>query len=153
MTELQDLQNQHINNLYMENTDELIQKIIGASYKVYNTLGTGFLEKVYEKALCIKLKKEGLKVERQYPVSVYYEKEKVGDYYADLYVKNRIIIELKSVECLSIAHEKQLVNYLSATNIDDGLLINFSIEKVQIKRKFRVYKKQRNNNNILNDLL
>lgn len=124
--------------------NDLIQKVIGASYKVYNTLGAGFLEKIYEKALQIELEKEGLSVKRQFPIPVYYEDEKIGDYYADLFVEERLLVELKSVESICLPHEKQLVNYLAATNIDHGLLINFGMEKVQIKRKFRVYTKSIN---------
>ena len=124
----------------MNDIDILIQKVIGASYAVHNQLGAGFLEKVYEKALAIELKKLGIDFETQFPIDVYYEEVKIGDYYADLYVDNRLIVELKAVETLSVAHEKQLINYLSATKKDDGLLINFGSGSVQVKRKFRTYK-------------
>ena len=120
--------------------DELTEKIIGAAYKVFNALGAGFLEKVYEKAMVIELRKSGLNVERQKPIKVYYEGELIGDYYADLYVNNQVIVELKAVEELCKAHEQQLVNYLVATKIDTGLLINFG-SSVKVKRKFREYKK------------
>lgn len=133
------------------NIDELIQIVIRASYKVYNTLGAGFLEKIYEKALYIELKKAGLSVERQFPLIVYYEDEKIGDYHADLFVEDCLMVELKSVETLNISHEKQLINYLSATKVDDGLLINFGIERIQIKRKFRVYKKSTKSQNEQNE--
>ncbi len=125
----------------MNQIDELIKIIINASYTVHNKLGAGFLEKIYEKALSIELRKHGIAVECQHPISVYYDEEKIGDYFADLFIDNRLIIELKSVDNLSPAHEKQLVNYLTATKIDDGLLINFGSGSVQIKRKFRVYRK------------
>jgi GxxExxY protein len=128
----------------MESIDDLIKTVIEAAYKVHNTLGAGFLEKIYERALCIELKKRGINVESQYPIAVFYEEEKIGEYCSDLFVDNRLILELKSVENLSIAHEKQLVNYLSATHIDDGLLINFG-SSVQIKRKYRIYKKKAEN--------
>lgn len=120
--------------------DELIKKVVGAAYKVHNTLGAGFLEKIYEKALLIELGKLGIKSERQIQVPVYYDNTKVGDYCADLLVDNCLIVELKAVENITVAHEKQLINYLAATQIDDGLLLNFG-SSVQVKRKFRIYKK------------
>jgi GxxExxY protein len=120
--------------------DELIKKVIGAAYKVYNTLGAGFLEKIYEKALLIELDKIGIKAERQFSIPVYYDNTKIGDYCADLFVDDCLIVELKAVENITVAHEKQLINYLAATQIDDGLLINFG-SSVQVKRKFRIYKK------------
>ena len=125
----------------MKNIDELIKNVISAAYKVHNTLGAGFLEKIYEKSMLIELRKRGISTESQYPISVYYEDELVGDYFADLFVENCLIIELKAVENITVSHEKQLVNYLTATDIDDGLLINFG-SSVNIKRKFRKYNKQ-----------
>jgi GxxExxY protein len=122
--------------------DEIIRKVIGAAYKVHNTLGAGFLEKIYERCMLIELHKLGIKAEGQFPISVYYDGTKVGDYYADLFVDNCLIVELKAVENLAVAHEKQLVNYLAATKIDDGLLINFG-SSVLFKRKYRIYKKHR----------
>jgi len=118
--------------------NDLIKLVIKSAYKVHNTLGAGFLEKVYEKALFIELKKCDLAVETQYPVPVFYENTQVGDYYADLFVENCLIIELKALENMTVAHERQLVNYLAATGIDDGLLINFG-SSVVVKRKYRVY--------------
>ena len=120
------------------NIDELIRKVIGAAYKVHNTLGTGFLESVYEKALMIELKKDGLEVKRQSKMSVIYEGEVIGDFYADILVESRLILELKTVEKFSKSHDRQLINYLVATGIDDGLLINFG-ESVQVRRKYRRY--------------
>lgn len=119
--------------------DELTQKIIGCAYNVHNTLGAGFLEKVYEDAMLIELTKCGLIVEQQYPISVYYDTKVVGEFYADIIVENRVIVELKAVENLHSLHEVQLVNYLNGTKIDDGLLINFG-DSVKIKRKFKTYK-------------
>jgi GxxExxY protein len=119
----------------------LTEKIIGCAFKVHNTLGAGFLEKVYENALRIELLKLGLKVKQQEPIKVYYEDEVVGDFYADLWIEDRVIIELKAVRALSKGHEVQLVNYLTATGVDTGLLLNFG-PSVQVKRKFREYKKQ-----------
>lgn len=120
--------------------EELTKKIISCAFKVHNTLGAGFLEKVYENALKIELKKEGFNVEQQYPIPVFYEKEQVGDYYADLLIDGIIIIELKAVENLAPIHETQLVNYLAGTGLDIGLLINFG-SSVEVKRKYRIYKK------------
>ena len=120
--------------------DDLIKLIIKATYKVHNTLGAGFLEKVYEKALSIELNKHNLTVETQYSIPVYYENTQVGDYYADLFVENCLIVEIKAVENLTVAYEKQLVNYLVATGIDNGLLLNFG-SSVAVKRKYRLYKK------------
>jgi len=119
--------------------DALTEKIIGCAFKVHNTLGTGFLEKVYENALRIELVKEGLNVQQQMPINVYYEGQMVGDYYADLCVENQVIVELKVAQTLSKANEVQLVNYLTATKMDIGLLLNFG-ESVQVKRKYREYK-------------
>jgi len=114
--------------------EQVTEKIIGAAYAVHNKLGYGFLEKVYRNALKIELDKIGLKAELEKPVSVYYDGQLVGDYVADMIVEDNIIIELKAVKELNEAHEVQLVNYLKATGITVGLLINFG-PSVKIKRK------------------
>ena len=119
--------------------DALTQKIIGCAYKVHNTLGPGFLEKVYENALRIELVKLGLRVRQQEPISVAYEGHVVGEYYADLWVDERVVIELKAAQTLVKQHEVQLVNYLAATGVESGLLLNFG-PSVEVKRKFREYK-------------
>jgi len=119
--------------------DELTQKIIGCAHKVHNTLGPGFLEKVYENALRIELEKTGLLVRQQEPICVKYAGQVIGEYYADLWVDTRVVVELKATQTLSREHEVQLVNYLTATGVDIGLLINFG-PSVQVKRKFREYK-------------
>jgi GxxExxY protein len=119
---------------------ELTRFIIGSAYRVHQRLGSGFLEKVYENALAIELRKGGLKVQQQIPVTVRYDGVAVGEYFADLLVEDRVVCELKAIENLARSHEMQLVNYLVATEIETGLLINFS-EQVTIKRKFRTYKK------------
>jgi len=113
---------------------EITDKIIKAFYDVYNELGYGFLEKVYENALYLELIEMGLTVQKQFPVKVYYKGKKVGDYIADLIVENKIIVELKAAESLCEEHEFQLINYLKATDIEIGLLLNFG-KKPQIKRK------------------
>lgn len=108
--------------------------ILKCYYKVYNTLGFGFLEKVYENALYHELINNGLACSKQVPITVYYEGISVGDYYADIVVGNDIIIELKAAETLVEEHEHQLINYLKATNKEVGLLLNFGKEP-QFKRK------------------
>ncbi len=108
--------------------------IIQSFYKVYNTLGYGFLEKVYENAMRIELKKLGMSVEQQKNIKVYYDSEQVGDYFADLLVNDLVIVELKAAENLCEEHETQLLNYLKATDIEVGLLLNFG-KKAEIKRK------------------
>lgn len=118
--------------------DDLTQMIIGCAYKVHNALGPRFLEKVYENALRIELEKLGLRVKQQEPINVTYEGHVVGEYYADLWVDECVVIELKALQTLAKAHEVQLVNYLSATGIDTGLLLNFG-PSVQVRRKFREY--------------
>lgn len=117
--------------------EELTEKIIGCAYRVYNKMGFGFLESVYEKCLLIELKKEKLKVEPQKDIIVNYEGEVVGEFKADILVEDTIIIELKSVKQISPAHEVQLVNYLVATGKPVGLILNFSEQKVEVKRKVR----------------
>jgi GxxExxY protein len=119
--------------------DELTQRIIGCAYTVHNKIGPGFLEKVYENSLRIELEKAGLRVKQQEPINVLYDGQVVGEYYADLWVDERVIIELKAALALAREHEVQLVNYLTATGVNDGLLINFG-PSVQVKRKFREYK-------------
>ncbi len=125
-------------NLYKMNEEylykELTSEIIKRFYTVYNFLGYGFLEKVYEKALKYELEKAGLNVERQKPINVFYENELVGEYFADLLVENKVIIELKAAEGICEEHENQLINYLKATDIEVGLLLNFG-KRPEVKRK------------------
>ena len=118
--------------------EDITEKIIGCAYTVYNTMGYGFLESVYEKCLLIELRKAGLKSESQKPIIVHYDGEVVGNFIADIFVEDAIILELKSVKSIAKPHEVQLVNYLVATGKDVGLLINFGAEGVEIKRKVRV---------------
>ncbi|WDN88682.1 hypothetical protein BuS5_01650 [Desulfosarcina sp. BuS5] len=113
---------------------ELTEKIIKAAYTVHNALGFGFLEKVYQNALAIELKKTGLDIGTEFPISVYYEDKIVGQYVSDIIVEGKVILELKAVKQLSEIHEVQLVNYLKATDIEVGLLINFG-HSVKVKRK------------------
>ncbi|MDR4498016.1 MAG: GxxExxY protein [Candidatus Scalindua sp.] len=116
---------------------ELTEKIIGCAYNVYNKMGFGFLESVYEKCLLIELHKAGLYVESQKPITVYYDTEIVGEFVADIIVNDTVILELKLVKQIINAHEVQLVNYLVATGKPVGLILNFSESKVEIKRKIK----------------
>jgi GxxExxY protein len=114
--------------------EQLTSQIIAAFYVVYNTLGYGFLEKVYENALILELCKRGFTVKQQVPIQVYYEGKVVGEYFADLLVDDLIILELKVADEIAQAHEAQLVNYLKATNLEVGLVLNFG-PKPEFKRK------------------
>jgi len=113
---------------------ELTSKIISCFYKVYNTLGYGFLERVYENAMRVELERQGLAVAAQVPIKVHYEGVVVGDYLADLCVENTVIVELKAASKLEKAHEAQLMNYLRATGMEVGLLLNFG-PKAEFSRK------------------
>lgn len=121
---------------------EITEKIIGCAYIVYNKMGYGFLELVYEKCLLIELRKAGLKAESQQAITVYYENQIVGDFVADIIVEDSVILELKSVRRLAKVHEAQLVNYLVATGKEVGLLLNFGEQKVEVKRKVKELDKQ-----------
>jgi len=114
--------------------NEITYAINGAIFEVNRLLGPGFLEKVYEKALLIELKIRGLKAESQVPITVFYKEIAVGEYVADILVEDKVIIELKTVEKLDKVHEAQLLNYLKATGIRVGLLVNFKHPKAEIKR-------------------
>jgi len=113
---------------------DLTSKIIRCYYTVYNELGYGFLEKVYEKALLFELRKSGLIAQRQTRLLVYYDTIEVGEYFADIIVNDVIILEIKAAEGILEVHEAQLTNYLKATNIEVGLLLNFG-KTPQFKRK------------------
>ncbi|MFH1954130.1 MAG: GxxExxY protein [Pseudomonadota bacterium] len=114
--------------------NELTYAINGAVFEVSRTLGFGFLEKVYENALLLELRKKGLRAEGQVPIKVQYKGEVVGEYFADILVEDSVIVELKTVEQLERIHEAQLLNYLKATGIRVGLLVNFRHPKAIIKR-------------------
>lgn len=115
---------------------DITKKIIRCFYNVYNNLGFGFLEKVYENALFYELKKANLSCFSQYPIDVYYEDLKVGNYFADIIVENKVIIELKAEAAICPQHEAQLVNYLKATDIEVGLLLNFGQEPKVVRKIF-----------------
>ena len=116
------------------NIDDITYQIRGAVFEVNRVLGHGFLEKVYEKALLVELRRRGLSAESQIPLKVVYKNELVGEYFADIVVEDRILLELKAVESLQRIHEAQLLNYLKATDYKIGLLINFTYPKAEIKR-------------------
>ena len=118
---------------------DIAEKVIACAFAVHNDLGPGFLERVYENALAIELAEHRLQFQQQVRLAVYYRGREVGEYYADFLVENRLICELKAVTTLSRQHEVQLVNYLAATGINTGLLINFG-NSVNIRRKFRIYR-------------
>lgn len=121
----------------------LISVVIDCAYKVRHELMNGYLESVYENALMLELKNCGIKAESQIPLQVFYKGVVVGEYRVDILVENCLIVELKAVSDITSAHETQLVNYLTATNIDNGLLINFGSDRLEVKRKYRVYKDTR----------
>ena len=113
---------------------ETTEKIIKGFYYVYNELGYGFLEKVYENTLMFELRNNGLTVESQVPIKVKYKNENVGEYFADIIVENQVILEMKAVSSLDKTHEAQILNYLKATGYKVGLLVNFTHPKAQIRR-------------------
>lgn len=119
---------------------ELTEKIIGCAMKVHSTLGPGFLESGYQKALAHKLQKAGLKVECEKTITVHYDGVVVGDFSADMLVEDKVMLELKANQALAPANEVQLVNYLAATGIEVGLLLNFGAERLEFKRKTRTYR-------------
>lgn len=115
---------------------EITDQVLKAFYRVYNALGYGFLEKVYENALAIELRRMGLDIEQQKAITVYYEDEPVGDYFADIIVEGKVLLELKAAECIGLAHEAQLLNYLKATHVPVGLVLNFGPKPTFIRRAF-----------------
>ena len=117
-----------------ESINQLFEKVVGAVYEVANTLGSGFLEKVYEKALKTELNYRGINVEAQAPIQILYKGKNVGDYYADLLVEDKLIVELKCVDSLNNEHFAQTLNYLKATGHHVALLVNFQHPKVEWKR-------------------
>jgi GxxExxY protein len=125
--------------------EKLTHKIIGSAFKVYNHLGFGFLESVYKNSMIIELKNEGLNVEAEKPLKVYYYDQVVGEFFVDLYIEDQIIVELKAVQNLAKEHEVQLVNYLNGLKKDIGLLINFGPSCVDVKRKYRDHRQNSQN--------
>lgn len=121
--------------------DQLITEIIECAKRIRRQLGPGFLEKVYKNAMVVELRKLKLNFETEKLIQVLYDGIVVGEYRTDIIVEGKLVLELKATQDLSIANEVQLVNYLTSTQIDDGLLINFGSDKLQFKRKYRIYRK------------
>jgi len=121
---------------------DLCGQVIGAAMKVHSALGPGFLESVYQNALIWELRKGGFKAEAERPISVRYDGQIVGAFTADFLVNDSLIVELKAIQLLAKTHEVQLVNYLVATGIDEGLLLNFGAERLEFKKKFRIPKEE-----------
>jgi len=121
---------------------DLCGQVIGAAMKVHSILGAGFLESVYQNALVLELQKSGFKVDARRSITVHYDGQVVGVFTADLLVNDSLILELKANQLLAKPHEVQLVNYLVATGIDEGLLLNFGAQRLEYKRKFRLPKQE-----------
>jgi len=116
---------------------KLTRTIIGCAFEVSNELGVGFLESVYEKALVVALESKGLKVLAQHPITVVFRGRVVGEYIADLFVEQKIIVELKAAKALAAEHQAQVINYLNATGAEVGLLLNFGRSSLEVKRLYR----------------
>ena len=121
--------------------DQLITEVIECAKRIRRQLGPGFLEKVYKNAMVVELRKLKLNFETEKLIQVLYDGIVVGEYRTDIIVDGKLILELKATQDLSIANEVQLINYLTSTQIDDGLLINFGSDKLLFKRKYRIYRK------------
>jgi len=121
--------------------DPLTRQVIGLAMRVHTALGPGFMESVYRRALLYELHRADVACEEEKRITVFYEGEAVGDFIADIVIDGRVLVELKAVEILHSAHEVQTVNYLKATGIDIGLLLNFGTTRLQIRRKFRQSRK------------
>lgn len=118
----------------VDTLNSLSEKIIGCAFRVHNVLGCGFLEKVYENALSHELRKNSLSLEQQKPIQVIYDEVIVGDYIADILVESAVIVELKATKAIDEIHKAQLLNYLNATGLNLGLLLNFGQPRLEIKR-------------------
>jgi GxxExxY protein len=130
-----DHQDEHGTKITLELNHELITKaVIGCAFEVINELGAGFLESVYERALLLALQQNGLSAVAQHPARVMFRGECVGDFYADIFVEEKVIVELKAVKAIAPEHQAQIINYLNATGIEVGLLINFGNPRLEYKR-------------------
>jgi GxxExxY protein len=114
--------------------EQITKSVIGCAFEVINELGTGFLESVYEKALLLALRQKGLSAISQHQIKVMFRGECVGDFYADIFVEEKVVVELKAVKAIATEHQAQIINYLNATGIEVGLLINFGSPKLEFKR-------------------
>lgn len=122
--------------------ESLIKRVMDCAVNIRRQLGPGYVKAVYKNAMLVELRKYGLSYETEKPINVYYDGVLVGDFRTDIVVEKALILELKAVQSLHVAHEVQLVNYLTATGVNDGLLINFGSDEIQFKRKYRLYRKQ-----------
>lgn len=122
--------------------EDLIKTVMNCAYNIRRSLGPGYIESIYKNAMLVELRKNSLNYEVEKPINVYYEQFMVGEFKADIVVEKKLILELKAVSSIHVSHEVQLVNYLTATGVDDGLLINFGSEELQIKRKYRLFRKR-----------
>ena len=122
--------------------EQIVRIVVNSAYAVARVLQPGFVEECYKNALLVELVNCGLRARKEEAINVYYKGVTVGTYRADILVEDRLVVELKAVSALAAGHESQLVNYLVATGIDDGLLINFGHSPIEVKRKYRIYKKQ-----------
>ena len=123
----------------MKDVELLIRQVMDCAKNIRRQLGPGYVESVYKNAMVLELRKLGLHHETEKPIVVYYDECVVGEFKADIVVEGILILELKAVSSIHVAHEVQLVNYLTSTGIDNGFLINFGAEELQFKRKYRVY--------------
>lgn len=123
-----------------EKAYDLAGQIIGCAMEVHRELGHGFCESVYHKALIVELSSKGFEVSSEHIIKVFYKSNIVGEFSADLFVNNSVIVELKAASSIHKAHEVPLVNYLNATNQPEGVLINFGVASLQFKKKFKDYK-------------
>lgn len=114
--------------------EQITKSVIGCAFEVINELGAGFLESVYEKALLFALRQKGMSAISQYPVKVMFRGESVGDFYIDIFVEKKVAVELKAVKAITTEHQAQIINYLNATGVEVGLLINFGNHKLEYKR-------------------
>ena len=128
MTMNMDKQDEQVTELKHE---QITKSVIGCAFEVINELGAGFLESVYEKALLLALQQKGMSVISQHPVKVLFRGKCVGDFYADIFVEDKVIVELKAVKAIAPEHQAQIINYLNATGIEAGLLINFGNQKLE----------------------
>lgn len=126
----------------MKDIEQLIEDVIGCAKEVRSRFTPGFEERVYMNAMCVELQERGIAFEKEQTFSVTYKGHVVGTYRADIVVENRLILELKAISAFTVMNDIQLVNYLTATHIDDGLLINFGAESLEVRRKTRIYKKR-----------
>jgi GxxExxY protein len=117
--------------------EDITEKILSACFDVINELGAGFLESVYEKALLMALKQKGLTAQAQIPLKVMFRGQNVGDFVADIIVEEKVLLELKAIKSLTAEHQAQTINYLKATGIELGLLINFGGPKLEFRRLYR----------------